>query len=78
VSINKKRRRFFCYNKNRRLTERHLFLVKTILSWYLILFTHVPELFPAKVEKAAKVEKEPKAEKAPKAEKKPAAKKAAK
>ena len=52
--------------------------IKKILSWYLILFTHVPELFPAKVEKAAKVAQEPKAEKAPKAEKKPAAKKAAK
>ena len=52
--------------------------VKKILSWYLILFTHVPELFPAKAEKAPKAEKAAKIEKEPKAEKKPAAKKAAK
>ena len=50
--------------------------IKKILSWYLILVTNTPELFPA----AAKAEKAPKAEKATaeKAEKKPAAKKAAK
>ena len=50
--------------------------IKKILSWYLILVTNTPELFPA----AAKAEKAPKAEKATaeKTEKKPAAKKAAK
>jgi hypothetical protein len=50
--------------------------IKKILSWYLILVTNAPELFPA----AAKVEKAPKVEKvaAEKAVKKPAAKKAAK
>lgn len=50
--------------------------IKKILSWYLILVTNTPELFPA----ATKAEKAPKAEKATaeKAEKKPAAKKAAK
>lgn len=49
--------------------------IKKILSWYLILFTHVPELFPAKAAKSDNVQKE---EKEPKAAKKPAAKKAAK
>ncbi|MEN9729395.1 MAG: Dephospho-CoA kinase [Bacteroidota bacterium] len=52
--------------------------IKKILSWYLILFTHVPELFPAKAAKAPKAEKVEAAEKEPKAAKKPAAKKAAK
>jgi hypothetical protein len=49
--------------------------IKKILNWYLILFTFVPELFPAKAAKAPKAEKE---EKEVKAEKKPAAKKPAK
>ncbi len=49
--------------------------IKKILNWYLILFTFVPELFPAKAAKAPKAEKE---EKEVKAEKKPAAKKAEK
>lgn len=39
--------------------------IKKILSWYLILFTHVPELFPLKVEKAPKVEKESTSDKKP-------------
>lgn len=52
--------------------------IKKILSWYLILFTNLPELFPAKAPKAAKVEKEAKEEKEAKPAKKPAAKKAAK
>ena len=52
--------------------------IKKILSWYLILFTNLPELFPAKAPKAAKVEKEAKEEKEAKSAKKPAAKKAAK
>jgi hypothetical protein len=47
--------------------------IKKILNWYLILFTFVPELFPAKVAKAPKAEKE---EKEVKEVKKPAAKKA--
>ena len=48
--------------------------IKKILNWYLILFTHVPELFPKKAAKESKPVKED-LEK-PKAEKKPAAKKA--
>jgi len=48
--------------------------IKKILNWYLILFTHVPDLFPKKVAKESKPAKEH-LEK-PKAEKKPAAKKA--
>ncbi len=44
--------------------------IKKILNWYLILFTFVPELFPAKAAKT------PKAEKAETEVKKPAAKKA--
>jgi hypothetical protein len=52
--------------------------IKKILNWYLILFTFVPELFPAKVAKAPKAEKEVKEVKEAKAEKKPAAKKPAK
>ena len=52
--------------------------IKKILSWYLILFTNLPVLFPAKAPKAAKVEKEVKEEKEAKPAKKPAAKKAAK
>lgn len=47
--------------------------IKKILNWYLILFTFVPELFPAKAAKAPKAEKE---EKEVKEVKKPAAKKA--
>jgi hypothetical protein len=46
--------------------------IKKILNWYLILFTHVPELFPKKVDEEPKLEKVEK----PKAEKKPASKKA--
>lgn len=46
--------------------------IKKILNWYLILFTFVPELFPAKAAKAPKAEKE---EKEVKAEKKTVAKK---
>ncbi len=52
--------------------------IKKILNWYLILFTFVPELFPAKAAKAPKAEKEVKEVKEAKAEKKPAAKKPAK
>ncbi len=52
--------------------------IKKILNWYLILFTFVPELFPAKVAKAPKAEKEVTEVKEVKAEKKPAAKKPAK
>jgi hypothetical protein len=52
--------------------------IKKILNWYLILFTFVPELFPAKVAKAPKAEKEANEVKEAKAEKKPAAKKPAK
>jgi hypothetical protein len=52
--------------------------IKKILNWYLILFTFVPELFPAKVAKAPKAEKEVNEVKETKAEKKPAAKKPAK
>jgi hypothetical protein len=50
--------------------------IKKILSWYLILVSNAPELFPAAVksEKAPKVENTP----AEKTAKKPAAKKAAK
>jgi len=47
--------------------------IKKILNWYLILFTFVPELFPAKAAKAPKAEK---AETEVKEVKKPAAKKA--
>lgn len=47
--------------------------IKKILNWYLILFTFVPELFPAKAAKAPKAEKE---ENEVKEVKKPAAKKA--
>ena len=61
--------------------------IKKILNWYLILFTHVPELFPKKAIKESKPEKvtkesKPTKEEAkedsekPQAEKKPAAKKA--
>jgi hypothetical protein len=52
--------------------------IKKILNWYLILFTFVPELFPAKAAKAPKAEKEVNEVKEAKAEKKPAAKKPAK
>jgi hypothetical protein len=52
--------------------------IKKILNWYLILFTFVPELFPAKAAKAPKAEKEASEVKKAKAEKKPAAKKPAK
>lgn len=52
--------------------------IKKILNWYLILFTFVPELFPAKAAKAPKAEKEVKEVKEAKAEKKPATKKPAK
>ena len=52
--------------------------IKKILNWYLILFTFVPELFPAKAAKAPKAEKEVNEAKEAKAEKKPAAKKPAK
>jgi hypothetical protein len=52
--------------------------IKKILNWYLILFTFVPELFPAKAAKAPKAEKEVKEVKEAKAEKKPAIKKPAK
>lgn len=52
--------------------------IKKILNWYLILFTFVPELFPAKAAKAPKAEKEVNEVKEAKAEKKPAAKKTAK
>ena len=52
--------------------------IKKILNWYVILFTFVPELFPAKAAKAPKAEKEVKEVKEAKAEKKPAAKKPAK
>jgi hypothetical protein len=52
--------------------------IKKILNWYLILFTFVPELFPAKAAKAPKAEKEANEVKEAKAEKKPAAKKTAK
>ncbi|WP_164847871.1 DUF5606 family protein [Sandaracinomonas limnophila] len=45
--------------------------IKKILSWYVILFNNLPELFPAP-EKKVKVEKEEKAEKTEKAEKKEA------
>jgi hypothetical protein len=48
--------------------------IKKILNWYLILFTHVPDLFPKKVAKESKPVKEDPEK--PKAEKKPAAKKA--
>lgn len=47
--------------------------IKKILNWYLILFTFVPELFPAKTAKTPTAEKE---EKEVKEVKKPAAKKA--
>jgi hypothetical protein len=52
--------------------------IKKILNWYLILFTFVPELFPAKAAKAPKAEKEANEVKEAKAEKKPAKKKPAK
>jgi hypothetical protein len=52
--------------------------IKKILNWYLILFTFVPELFPAKAAKAPKAEKEVNEVKEAKAKKKPAAKKPAK
>jgi len=52
--------------------------IKKILNWYLILFTFVPELFPAKAAKAPKAEKVAPEVKEAKAEKKPAAKKPAK
>jgi len=48
--------------------------IKKILNWYLILFMHVPELFPQKVDEESKPEKE--VSEKPKAAKKPAAKKA--
>jgi hypothetical protein len=52
--------------------------IKKILNWYLILFTFVPDIFPAKVAKAPKVEKEEKEAKEPKAAKKTSTPKAEK
>jgi hypothetical protein len=45
--------------------------IKKILNWYLILYTHVPDIFPAKIAKAAKSEDKELDPVEPKKEKKP-------
>lgn len=51
--------------------------IKKILSWYIIMFNFMPEIFPAKkaAEKVAKADKAEKTEKSEKVEKEPKAKK---